>query len=127
MDENAVAKEVVDAAYQIHVKLGPGLLESVYEILLEHDLRNRGLTTRRQVTLPVKYKGIVIESGYRLDLLIEDKLIVEIKSVERTEPVHRKQLLTYLRLADKRLGLLLNFGLERIKDGTERVVNGLDE
>ncbi len=126
-DENAIATLVVDAAYRIHTTLGPGLLESAYERLLEYELQGRGLAVRCEVALPVVYGALRIEEGYRIDMLVEEKVIVELKSVERTAPVHTKQLLTYLRLADKRLGLLVNFGAATIKEGITRVVNDLAE
>lgn len=125
MTENEVAKIVVDAAYKIHATLGPGLFESVYETILEYELQKRGLRVLRQQALPVVYETIHLNEGYRLDLLIEGKVIVEIKSVEAIAPVHRKQVLTYLRLADKRLGLLINFNVELIKEGISRIVNHL--
>lgn len=123
--ENMIAKQVVDAAYHIHKRLGPGLLESAYEAVLVHELRSRGLEVKQQVILPMVYGAFQIEAAYRIDLLIEDKVIVELKSVETIIPVYQKQLLTYLKLADKRLGLLLNFGADTIKQGIKRVVNGL--
>lgn len=125
MTENEIARIVVDAAFKIHKTLGPGLLESVYEAVLDFELRNRGLRVDRQVGLPVHYEGVKLELGFRIDLIIHDKLIIEVKSVEMLAPVHKKQLLTYLRLTDVRLGLLINFNVERIKDGIQRVVNGL--
>jgi GxxExxY protein len=127
MTENEVSRLVVDAAFKVHVALGPGLLESVYEAVLAHELRKCGLTVLRQVSLPVIYDGICLDEGFRLDLVVEDLVIVEIKSVETIIPVHKKQLLTYLRLSDKRLGLLINFGDAYIKRGITRVVNGLQE
>lgn len=127
MTENAIAKEIVDAAYKIHTTLGPGLLESVYETILAYELGRRGLRTVRQQLIPVAYDGIQIDTGFRADLVVEDKVIVEIKSVETLLPVHRKQLLTYIRLADKRLGLLINFHVALIKDGITRIVNGLED
>jgi GxxExxY protein len=127
MTENEIAKEVVDAAYKVHVTLGPGLLESVYEVVLEYELRKRGLSVVRQKPLPVIYESVSFEEGYRADLIVEGKVILELKSVETIAPVHKKQLLTYLRLADKRLGLLINFGETLIKDGISRVVNRLPE
>ena len=127
MKENEITKEIVDAAYKVHVTLGPGLLESVYESVLEYELKKRGLKVARQVILPVKYESIRIEEGYRADLIVEEKIIVELKSVEQVSPVHKKQLLTYLRLADKKVGLLINFGDALIKRGITRVVNGLEE
>ena len=127
MHENPISKEIVDAAYKIHTSLGPGLLESVYEVVLAHELKKRGLPIERQVAVPVVYDGIRFEEGYRLDLLVAHKVIVEIKSVERLTNVHKKQLLTYLRLMDKKLGLLINFNEELIKDGMTRIANGLEE
>ncbi|MCK4467139.1 MAG: GxxExxY protein [Desulfobacterales bacterium] len=125
MTENEIAKIVVDAAYHIHKRLGPGLLESVYEIVLAHVLKKRGLRVKRQVSVPIVFDEIKFDEGFRADLIIEEKVIVELKSVEKVSRVHKKQLLTYLRLADKRLGLLINFGSELIRDGISRVVNGL--
>lgn len=125
MTENEIASQIVDVAYKIHVKIGPGLLESVYEALLIHELRKRGLQVEAQKPIPVIYEGIKLEVGFRADLIVEDKVIVEIKSVEVVMPVHKKQLLTYLRLTDKRLGLLINFGENLTKDGITRVANGL--
>ena len=127
MTENAIAKEIVDAASRIHTTLGPGLLESVYDAVLTYELGRRGLRTARQQPIPVVYEGVRIDAGFRADLIVEDKLIVGIKSVEVLAPVHKKQLLTYLRLADKRLGLLINFHVALIKDGITRIVNGLEE
>ena len=127
MDENPISQQIVDAAYQIHRTLGPGLLESVYEVVLAYELRKRGLKVERQLPVQVVYDGICFEEGYRLDLLVEGKVIVEIKSIETFTPVHKKQLLTYLRLLDKRLGLLINFNEELIRNGISRVVNGLED
>ena len=125
--ENALSKEIVDAAYKIHTKLNPGLLESVYEVILAHEIRKRGLLVQRQVPVPITWEDVQFEEGYRLDLIVQDKVLVEVKSVAGIEPVHKKQLLTYLRLMDKRLGILINFNEELIKDGIKRVVNGLEE
>ena len=125
LDENAIAKEIVDAAFRIHTTLGPGLLESVYNAVLALELGRRGLRTSQQQSIPVVYENFRIDTGFRADLVVEDKVIVEIKSVELIAPVHKKQLLTYLRLADKRLGLLINFNVALIKDGITRIVNGL--
>jgi GxxExxY protein len=125
MTENEIARVVVDAALKIHKTLGPGLLESVYETTLEFELQKRGLGVLHQVGLPVYYEDVKLDLGYRVDLIIADKVIVEVKSVEALAPVHRKQLLTYLRLMNLRLGLLINFNVELIKDGIHRVVNGL--
>ncbi len=119
MTENAIAKQIVDAAFHIHTTLGPGLLESVYDTVLAYELSQRGLRTVRQQAIPVVYENVRIDTGFRADLVVEDKVIVEIKSV--------KQLLTYLRLADKRLGLLMNFQVALIKDGITRVVIGLED
>jgi GxxExxY protein len=126
MTENEIAKVVVDAAYKVHTTLGPGLLESVYEIVLAHELKRRGLAVARQVPIPIQYDSILFDEGFRADIIVEEKVIVELKSVEHVAPVHKKQLLTHLRLADKRLGLLINFGEELIKTGITRIVNGLD-
>ena len=125
MTENEIAKIIVDTAFQIHKRLGPGLLESVYEIVLSYELKKRGLKVERQMPVAIVYDEIKFDEGFRADLIVEDKVIVELKSVEGVAPVHKKQLLTYLRLADKRLGLLINFGSELIRDGISRVVNGL--
>ena len=127
MTENEIAQQIVDAAFKIHYRLGPGLLESAYQAILAYELRNRGLKVQTEIPIPVIYEGMHIELGYRLDLLVEDKVIVELKSVESISPVHYKQLLTYLRLTDKRLGLMINFGEALIKNGIKRIVNNLDE
>lgn len=125
MDENAISREIVDAAFRVHTTLGPGLFESVYEAALACELGKRGLRTARQQVVPVTYETIRLEMGFRADLIVEDKVIVEIKSVDEVLPVHRKQLLTYLRLANKRLGLVINFNVALIKDGITRLANGL--
>jgi GxxExxY protein len=127
MTGNAIAKEIVDAASRIHTTLGPGLLESVYDTVLAYELGRRGLRTVRQQPIPVVYENVRIDTGFRADLVVEDKVIVEIKSVESLAPVHKKQLLTYLRPVDKRLGLLIAFHVVLIKDGITRVVNGLED
>jgi GxxExxY protein len=127
MTENEIAKTVVDAAYEIHTKLGPGLLESVYEVVLAKVLERHGLRVERQVTVPIRFDDIVFDEGFRADLIVEGKVIIELKSVEEAAPVHKKQVLTYIRLANKRLGLLINFGMPLIKDGITRLVNGLPE
>ncbi|MCD6198227.1 MAG: GxxExxY protein [Deltaproteobacteria bacterium] len=127
MTENEIAKITVDAAYHIHKGLGPGLLESVYEIVLSQKLKKKGLKVERQVPVPIVFDGIKFDEGFRADLIVEGKVIVELKSVEKVIPVHKKQLLTYLKLADKRLGLLINFGSELIRDGISRIVNGLND
>jgi len=127
MNENEIAKQIVDAAYKIHTKLGPGLLETVYETILAYELHKRGLRFVRQQPVPITYETVQLDEGFRADIVVEDRVIVELKSVEAVAPVHRKQLLTYLRLADKRLGLLINFGSALIKDGITRIVNRLEE
>jgi len=127
MTENAIAKEIVDAAFRINTTLGPGLLESVYHAVLAYELAQRGLQTVGQQAVPVIYGTIRIDIEFRADPIVEDLVIVEIKSVEALAPVHRKQLLTDLRLADKRLGLPINFNAVLIKDGISRIVNGLEE
>lgn len=125
MNEDELAKEIVNATFKIHTTLGPGLLESVYETTLAHELEKRGINAIRQQALPVVHETIRMDIGFRADLIVGDKVIVEIKSIEALAPVHRKQLLTYLRLTDKWLGLLINFNVELIRDGIVRVVNGL--
>ncbi len=127
MTENEVAKVIVDCAYKLHTTLGPGLLESVYESVMSYELQKRGLQVERQKPLPVVYEDVRLEEGFRVDLLVAGLVIVELKSVETVAPVHKKQLLTYLRLAGKKLGLLINFGEARIKDGISRIVNGLPD
>ena len=125
MTENEIGRNVVDSAIQLHRELGPGLLESVYEVLLAHELESRGLVLSRQVSIPIKYKGIQFDEGFRADIIIEDKVILELKSVECTSKVHKKQVLTYLKLTDKKLGYLLNFGEALMVDGITRLVNEL--
>lgn len=124
MKTNEITQTILDAAFHVHTKLGPGLLESVNEIVLAHELKKRGLRVERQKVIPIQYDELVFEEGFRADLLVEDKVIVELKSVEVLAPVHPKQVLTYLRLSDRRVGLLLNFGAARLKDGIERIING---
>jgi len=125
MTENQITTIIVDAALRIHRTLGPGLLESVYQAALDYELQKRGLRIAQQVGLPVHYEEVKLELGFRVDLIVNEKVIIEIKSIEAFAPVHRKQLLTYLRLMDLRLGLLINFNVELIKDGIQRVVNRL--
>ncbi|WP_303904382.1 GxxExxY protein [Thiohalomonas denitrificans] len=127
MTEDAIGKQIVNIAVQIHQQVGPGLLETVYEVILAHELRRRGLQVERQVSIPVEYQGIKFDEGFRADLLVEYKVIVELKCVERLNNAHKKQLLTYLRLADRRLGYLLNFGEALMKHGITRIVNRLEE
>lgn len=127
MTENEIATIIVNRAYNIHVQLGPGLLESVYEEILCYELRQEGLFVEQQKAIPLLWKGLKMNIGYRADLIVERKVIVEIKSVEAISPVHPKQLLTYLKIADKRLGLLINFNERLIKNGITRIVNNLRE
>ena len=127
MTENEIGKIVVDAAVSVHRDLGPGLLETVYEVALAHVLRQRGLVVERQVSVPIEYCGIRFDEGFRADIIIEGKVILELKSVERVNNAHKKQLLTYLRLTGLKLGYLLNFGEALMKDGITRTVNRLDE
>ncbi len=127
MTENDLGKIIMDCAYQVHTKLGPGLLESVYEVVLAHELRKRGLQVERQVAVPIVYDELKFDEGFRADIIVEQLVILELKSVEDVHPVHKKQLLTYLRLADKRLGYLINFGAELIKDGISRIANGVED
>ena len=125
MTENEIAEIILDEAFKIHKNLGPGLLETVYEIILAHELTKRGLETKRQVPIPIEYNNLKFQEGFRADLIVKDKIIIELKSVENIQRVHKKQLLTYLRLANKKLGLLINFGSALLKDGISRVANDL--
>lgn len=127
MDENAIAKTIVDVAYQIHVNLGPGLLESVYQEVMVFELRKRGLSVQPKHPVPIIWDNIEFDKAFEADLIVNEKVIVELKSVEVIHPVHKKQLLTYLRLSDRRLGLLINFGEELIKTGISRIVNRMEE
>ena len=127
MTENEVAKQIVDVAFKIHSTYGPGLLESVYETIMAYELNKRGLRINRQQAIPVIHEEVRMELGFRADLIVEGKVVVEIKSIEAIGPVHKKQVLTYLRLTDKRLGLLINFHVDLIKNGISRVVNWLAE
>jgi GxxExxY protein len=127
MEEDEVGRLVVDVAVQIHRDLGPGLLEVVYEVILAHELRRRGLQVERQVPFPIAYRGVKFAEGFRIDLMVENKVIIELKCVEALNSAHKKQLLTYLRLADKRLGFLLNFGEALMKNGITRIANRLCE
>lgn len=123
MQENEVTGAIVDSAMTVHSALGPGLLESAYEACLEVELRSRGLTVRRQVALPVVYRGVELEIGYRIDVLVAEKVIVEIKAVRSTLPIHQAQLLSYLRLSQRRVGLLINFNVLHLRNGIHRLVN----
>lgn len=127
MKENEIGTIVVDTAIAVHRELGPGLLETVYEVVLAHELKERGLRVECQVPIGIQYKGIKFDEGFRGDIIVEDKVILELKSVERTTPAHRKQVQTYLRLTGCKLGYLLNFGEALMKRGITRCVNGLDE
>ncbi|MEC4983783.1 MAG: GxxExxY protein [Oscillatoria sp. PMC 1068.18] len=123
--ENEIAREVVDVAYNIHRGLGAGLFESVYEAVMAYEFKKRGLQFERQKPLPIIYEDVHLNEGFRIDFMVEDKVIIELKSIEKIAPVHKKQLLTYLRLANKRLGLLINFNVDLIKNGITRMVNNL--
>ena len=125
--ENELSKIILDGAFKVHTRTGPGLLESVYEVTLAHELRKAGLRVERQVPIPIRYDDLTFDEGFRADLLVEGKVIVELKSIEQLARVHAKQLLTQLRLSDRKLGLLINFGEIHLKNGIERVVNGLTE
>jgi GxxExxY protein len=125
MEIDEVSGVIVDEAYRLHTELGPGLLESVYEALLYRRLQKRGLRVGRQIPVPIQFDGLSFDEGFRADLLVEQRIIVELKSTEQNHPVHAKQLLTYLRLSRNSLGLLINFGLPLLKDGLKRVVDKL--
>jgi len=127
MTENEIGTLVVDAAVEVHRELGPGLFESVYEVSLAHELAQRGLSSERQVVVAIDYKGIRFDEGFRADIIVERKVVLELKSVEQLAKVHHKQLFTYLKLLDLRLGFLLNFGGALMRDGISRIVNNLPE
>lgn len=127
MDENEIGKQVVDAAVKVHTGLGPGLLEGVYEAVLAKELERRGLQVARQVAVEIEYDGLRFMEAFRADMIVEGKVILELKSVETLSKVHHKQLFTYLKLKDLKLGFLLNFGAPLMKDGIKRMVNGLKE
>jgi GxxExxY protein len=124
MTENEAAKQVVDAAFVVHTALGPGLLESVYEVVLAHEVRKRGVAVERQKPIGIKYDGLVFDEGFRADLVVANVVIVELKSVDALAAVHAKQVLTQLRLSGLRLGLLINFGEAHLKNGIKRLING---
>ena len=119
----ALARTVVDCGYHLHREIGPGLLESVYHAMMIASIRERGLQAASEVSVPIRYKGVVIDNAFKADLIIENRLLIELKSTERTSSVHAKQVLTYLRLLKMRLGLLMNFGQSTFKDGLQRIVN----
>ena len=127
MNENEIGKIVVDSAVRLHMALGPGLLETVYEVLLTHQLQKSGLKVRRQAPIPIEFEGIHFDEGFRADLVVENKVIVELKSVESVSKAHKKQVLTYLKLSGMKLGFLLNFGEAVMKDGIDRIINGIIE
>jgi GxxExxY protein len=120
-----LARQVLDSCVKVHRALGPGLLESTYQLCLAHELRSRGLQVRTEIALPVSYAGIQIETGYRIDMLVEDSIIVENKSVQTVHPILEAQLITYLKLSNRKIGFLINWNVQLIKDGIKRMVNGL--
>lgn len=124
MEENEIGDIVVDSAVKLHRSLGPGLLETVYEVTFARALGKRGLSVQRQVSIPIEYEGVKFDEGFRADLIVDDKVIIELKSVEKVSAAHKKQLLTYLRLTNLKLGYLLNFGEALMKDGITRIING---
>lgn len=121
-EEEAIGSAIVASAFAVHVELGPGLLERIYEACMEQELRSRGLTVERQVPVGISYKGSVLDEGLRLDLLVEDKVIVELKAASATNDLFKAQLITYMKLAQKRLGYLINFNVPLIKDGIDRMI-----
>ncbi len=124
MTHNQITEIIIGTAIEIHKRLGPGLFESAYGAILEYELKKRGLRVRREVEIPVIWEDVRLDAGYRADFIIEDKVLVELKSVDSVSPVHKKQVLTYIKLANLRLGLLINFGAEVLKDGISRIANG---
>lgn len=124
MTENEIAKQILDAAFRVHTKLGPGLFESVYEVIMAYELKKRGLAAERQKPMPIMYDDIRFGEAFRSDMVVNGKVIAELKSVEALLPVHAKQLLTQLRLSGLKLGLLINFGEARLKNGIKRIING---
>lgn len=125
MDENGVGERILGCALAVHRVLGPGLLESAYEACLAYEFTKTGLAFRRQVPMPIRYDGVELEVGYRLDLLVEERVVIEVKAVDRLNDVHRAQLISYMKLGGYRLGYLLNFNVKVLKDGISRMVNGL--
>jgi len=122
LELNAISGKIIELAMKVHTALGPGLLESTYEACLIHELKKAGLKVLSQVALPINYNGVTIELGYRIDLLVEDEIIVELKSVEKIIPLYQAQLMSYLKLSGKRLGLLINFNVIHLKDGIKRII-----
>ena len=127
MTENEIGTIIVDTAYHLHKRMGPGLLENVYEVILMKLLSKRGLSVQRQVSIPIEFEGEHFDEGFRADLFVEGKVIIELKSVEKLNPVHKKQLITYLKLTNTKLGYILNFGEELMKDGIARIANGIPD
>jgi len=125
---NELSKRILGAAFHVHTQLGPGLLESAYEACLDHELRRRGLAVERQKTLPVRYDDVLVDAGYRIDLVVEGAVVIEVKSVRQFAPIHEAQVLTYLKLSGLHLGLLLNFNVVRLKNGgIKRLVDNLPD
>jgi len=122
---NQISGSIVDAAFKVHNTLGPGLLESAYEACLAHELKKLGLRVASQVSLPVVYDGVAIEAGYRIDMIVQDSVVVELKAIEKILPIHQAQLLTYLKLSGIKVGLLINFNEVLLKQGINRLVNNL--
>ena len=125
MNENEIGAVIVDTAVYLHKELGPGLLETVYEVILMKLLTKKGLHVQRQVSVPIEFEGEYFDEGFRIDLFVEGKVIIELKSVEKISAAHKKQLLTYLKLTNTKLGFILNFGTEVMKDGIDRMINGI--
>lgn len=123
MELNEITEAIIGAAIKVHSALGPGLLESTYEVCLVHELRKRGLTVEKQVPVAVVYDSIILDAGYRIDMLVEDQVIVELKSVERIHPIHEAQVISYLKLSSKKIGLLINFNVRLLRDGIKRLAN----
>ncbi len=124
MNENEIGKIIVNAAVEIHKEFGPGLLETVYEVMLAYKLEKQGLSVKRQVSVPIEYEGMKFDEAFRVDIFVENKVLIELKSVEVVNKAHKKQVLTYLRLTGCKLGYLLNFGEFLMKDGISRIING---
>ena len=123
MELNEITEAIIGAAIKVHSALGPGLLESTYEVCLVHELRKRGLTVEKQVPVAVVYDSIILDAGYRIDMLVEDQVIVELKSLERIHPIHEAQVISYLKLSSKKIGLLINFNVRLLRDGIKRLAN----